>query len=96
MAKVHRTVKVGTGTRRVVPVLWEEGVPFALKLEARWRQAVPAVPERVRYLELELGIPDPREPDEDGRCRYGDSDCQILPGGFGEREEDDLEQQSPV
>ena len=75
MERVHRTVKVGPGNRVVVPVTWEEGIPFALKLEERWHPEMPAHPERVRYLELDLGIPDPRDAREDGGRPQGD--CRI-------------------
>ena len=52
MATVHMKDTEGAEVKRVLPVQWQEAVPFALKLKERWHIA-PAVPERVRYLELQ-------------------------------------------
>ena len=61
MAKVQTSDGVGVGKKRVLPVKWHEAVPFALKLEERWRRITPAMPERIRYVELDVGLPDPRD-----------------------------------
>lgn len=62
MAKVQTITGNGVGKKPVLPVDWQEAIPFALKLERRWGQATPAMPERIRYVELDTGYPDPRDP----------------------------------
>jgi hypothetical protein len=62
MAKVQTITGNGAGKKQVLPVDWQEAIPFALKLERRWRQGTPALPERIRYVELDTGHPDPRDP----------------------------------
>ena len=64
MAKVQTSDGVGVGNERVLPVEWHEAVPFALKLEERWRHVTPAMPERIRYVELHVGLLDPRDAGE--------------------------------
>jgi hypothetical protein len=93
MAKMETNDGMGAGKKRVVPVDWQEAVPFALRLEQRWRQGAPAIPERVRYVELDIGAPDRREGFDRVRGnppRTNDpGDRTILPGfpPYGDDEE---------
>ena len=57
MATVHMKDAVGARGKRVLPVEWQEAVPFALELKERWHIA-PAAPGRVRYLELQDCLPE--------------------------------------
>ena len=88
MAKVQTSDEVGVGKGRVLPVEWHEAVPFALKLEERRRHVAPAMPERIRYVELDVGLPDPRDPGEfdrlgsngQNRSTDGGKARTVLPG----------------
>ena len=57
MAKMHGDD--GVGKKRVLPIEWQEAA-FVLELKERWRQANPAIPDRVRYLQLDTGLADAR------------------------------------
>lgn len=86
MAKVRTIDGVGAGKKRVLPVEWQEAIPFALKLEERLR-LTPAMPERIRYVGLDVGLPDPRDPAKLDRPGIngqnsrtnGDNDSTLLP-----------------
>jgi hypothetical protein len=87
MAKVGTNNGNETG-KRVLQVNWQDAMPFALELKQRWPRVGPAMPERIRYLELDCGFPDPRDSGECGRFeRSGQtsrtdrgSNCMLLPG----------------
>jgi hypothetical protein len=95
MAKVHSNDGVGAGGKRVLPVEWQEAVPFALELKERWSYVAPAIPERVRYLELQEPLPD-GDGEDFGRCRAThdrrvesiESKVTII-HAFGESEDDE-------
>jgi hypothetical protein len=97
MAKVQTSDGAGVGNKRVVPVEWHEAVPFALKLEERWRHVNPAMPERIRYVELDVGLPGPRDagelyrPGDNGQNSRtdGGNDRTILPAFLPYGDDDD-------
>jgi hypothetical protein len=96
MAKMGMNNGNGDG-KQVLEVRWEDAVPFALELKQRWPGVKPAIPERIRYVELNCRFPDPcdpGEPDRFGRSGQnsrpdGEAGWTVLPGILLDGADDD-------
>jgi len=87
MAKMGMNDQDASGSKQVLEIHWQEAIPFALELKRGCSGIEAAMPERVRYVELEHHFSNPRvgehdrfEPSHQGSRPDAGNDWILVPG----------------